>query len=245
MKKDKSLTLLKQLSAYQLIEFYDLLPDILFWINDLESKCIYANQAFIEHLGLPHLEQIIGRDDFTFSPAHLAKQFITDDKKVMKGEKVTNRMELNISNQENIAWYATSKRKLLDDEGNIIGTYGLTRHLTKMSKSLNYMTELESPIHHIRQHYDQHISIENLAKVSHLSVSALERRFKKYLAKTPNQFINEFRLEQARKMLIETELSIAEISYRVGFTDPSYFARKFHMLFDALPSEFRAREVKT
>lgn len=67
----------------------------------------------------------------------------------------------------------------------------------------------------------------------------LERRFKKYLAKTPNQFINEFRLEQARKLLIETNLAIGDISSRVGFSDPSYFARKFHNLFDVLPSEIR------
>ena len=241
MKTEKSLTLLKQLSAFQLIELYDLLPDILFWIKDLNSQFIYANQAFVEHLGFQHLEQIIGKDDYSFSPAHLAKQFLTDDKKVMNGEKVTNRMELNLSKQDDIAWYSTSKRKLLDNEGNIIGTYGVTRHLTKTSKSLNYMTELETPILYIRQHYERHIGVEELARISHLSVSALERRFKKYLGKTPNQFINEYRLEQARKLLIETSLTISEISYRVGFTDPSYFARKFNMLFDALPSELRAQ----
>ena len=83
------------------------------------------------------------------------------------------------------------------------------------------------------------ISMQQLADVAHLSISALERRFKKHLSKTPKQFINEFRLEMARKLLLETNLSIAVVASEVGFPDHSYFSKKFKRLFGQLPTQFR------
>jgi transcriptional regulator GlxA family with amidase domain len=72
-----------------------------------------------------------------------------------------------------------------------------------------------------------------------LSISALERRFKKYLRQTPTQFINEVRLENARRLLIETNIAIATIANDTGFADHSYFSRQFQKLFDRSPSAFR------
>jgi AraC-like DNA-binding protein len=195
--------------------------------------------VFLSQKGIPQLEQIIGKTDFFFSPKHMAQQFSNDDKKVMLGEKVTNRMELNITPKGDIAWFSTSKRCLKSNEGEILGTYGLTRHLNKTSKALSYMEELAKPIQFVKENYQQEISIEHLAKISHLSVSALERRFKKHLAKTPKQFINEFRLEQARKLIVETSKPIAEISFLTGFSEPSYFSKQYKKLFNILPSTSR------
>ena len=240
MKTDKTKEFLANTAISQLVEFYDLLPDILFWIKDQDSCFIYANKVFIEHLGLQQLEQVVGKNDHAFSPSHLAHQFIIDDEKVMAGQKVTNRMELNIGPSGDIAWYSTSKRCLFDQRNNIIGTYGFTRHLSKTSQAMSYMTALDAPIAYISAHYASDINIAELAKLSHLSVSALERRFKKHLAKTPKQFINEFRLEQARKLLVETNLPIAQIGHQVGFSEPSYFSKMFKQLFALLPSEIRA-----
>jgi len=85
----------------------------------------------------------------------------------------------------------------------------------------------------------QPICLEELATITHLSISALERRFKKYLGKTPKQFINEVRLENARRLLIETNNTIATIANDTGFADHSYFSRQFQKLFKQSPSVFR------
>lgn len=241
MKTDKTWQFLQETSISQLVEFYDLLPDILFWIKDKNSDFIYANKVFIEHLDVHNLEQAIGKNDYAFSPKHLAEQYINDDKKVMQGEKVTDRIELNIGPSGEIAWYSTSKRCLLDSNCKVIGTYGFTRHLTKTSKTLAHVRELEVPITYISEHYANEINIEVLAQRSHLSVSALERRFKKHLGKTPKRFINDFRLEKARKLLVETKLPIAQIGYQVGFSEPSYFSKMFKQLFNILPSDLRTQ----
>ena len=69
-----------------------------------------------------------------------------------------------------------------------------------------------------------------------LSVSALERRFKAF-SETPNQFINEVRLENARKLLVETRLPVSQVAYS-GFPEPSYFTKQFRRLFGEIPRSY-------
>ena len=93
---------------------------------------------------------------------------------------------------------------------------------------------------YVRENYMNKISLSELAEVSCLSISALERRFKKFLNKTPKQYICDVRLENARRFLVETTLPIALIADQCGFPDASYFSRKFYRAFSQRPSEFRA-----
>ena len=50
--------LLKKVSVQQVLTMFDMLPDIIFWIKDTQSRVVYANQMFIEHLGLTNFEQV-------------------------------------------------------------------------------------------------------------------------------------------------------------------------------------------
>jgi AraC-like DNA-binding protein len=228
-----------QFSVKQIIEMFDLMPDVLFWVKDEKNCFVYANQFFLEHIGVTSLVQIIGLSDFDFSPAHLAKQFSVDDQKVMHGEVVNNRLEMNNTTSGDIAWFTTSKRPLLDEQGKPIGSYGISRHLKKTSLALSGMDALKAPVAYVRKNYMKNICLKELADITHLSISALERRFKKYLRQTPKQFINEVRLENARRLLIETNIAIATIANDTGFADHSYFSRQFQKLFERSPSAFR------
>lgn len=230
---------INQFSVKQIIEMFDLMPDILFWVKDKKGRFIFANQFFLEHMGVSSLAQIVGLSDFDFSPAHIAKQFVVDDQKVMKGEVVHNRLEMNNTKLGDICWFTTSKRPLFNEQGKTIGSYGISRHLTKTSLALSGMDGLKEPVAYVRKNYMHTICLQELADITHLSISALERRFKKYLGKTPKQFINDVRLEKARRLLIETNDAISTIANDTGFTDHSYFSRQFQKLFKQSPSCFR------
>jgi len=105
----------------QLLAMYDLLPDVLFWLKDHQGVFVHANQSFVEHVGMANLAQILGKTDYDFSPPHIAKQFVEDDKRVLKGEQVTDRLEMNLTGQGGLAWFTTSKRPLLN-QGGVIKT---------------------------------------------------------------------------------------------------------------------------
>ncbi len=223
----------------ELLKMYDLMPDILFWAKDDRGRIMHANRFFLEHIGVRSLSQAIGLTDFDFASRSLAKQYVEDDKRVLKGEMVTDRLEMNSVAGE-IAWFSTTKRPLLNHQGEIIGSYGITRHLEKTSIALTRVEALKVPVNYIRMNYMEPIRLDVLAKVSHLSISALERRFKKFLSKTPKQYITDVRLEHARRLLIETTLPIALVAEQSGFVDASYFSRRFKRKFAVLPSQFRS-----
>lgn len=227
------------LDISQLLQMYDLLPDVLFWVKNSSGEVAYANQGFLEHIGVRSLEHVFGLTDFDFAPRHIARQFVEDDKRVLNGELVTDRLEMNVSDSGEMAWFTTSKRPLFSHEGEIIGSFGITRHLEKTSIAFSGLEALKVPITFIRDNYMRHISLKELADISHLSISALERRFKKHLVKTPKQYINDVRLENARRLLVETQLPIALVADQTGFADASYFSRRFNRKFGVLPSLFR------
>lgn len=236
---------LEEVGMVQIIQMFDLLHDTLFWIKNEKSQIIYANQAMLETYGIQSLSKIIGKSDDALSPPHIAKQFIMDDKKVMAGELITNRLELNLKFDGEFAWFSTTKRPLHNKNNKIIGSYGFTHHLQRTYNKLSSVSAIEVPIEYIKANYHRNVTIEEVAKLAFLSVSALERRFKKYLSKTPKQFLNEVRLENARRLLLESKLPIMEIAFQCGFSEPSYFSKQFKALFGILPSQVRKEIIES
>jgi len=109
---------------------------------------------------------------------------------------------------------------------------------------LELITELYAPrTVQIKKVIDTHIysnfSIDELAKLSNLSLSSFKREFKKTYNNSPQSFINSKRLEKAQALLLNTDLSVSDIAYDIGFNDPQYFTRLFTKNFDRSPSDFR------
>ncbi|WP_416307754.1 helix-turn-helix domain-containing protein [Neptunicella sp. SCSIO 80796] len=234
----------QSLEIKQLIEVFELMPDVLFWIKDIQGRIVYANKVYVEHIGAKSLKEVHGKTDLDFFPPHLAKQYMHDDESLLKGQLVTDRLEMNITQNSQFAWFSTSKRPLKNEQDHIIGSYGITRHFQKSSHALSSIDALKGPIDFIRQNYSRAITSHQLADLCHLSLSALERRFKKYLGKTPTQFINDVRLENARLKVVETTLPISEIAYASGFSDHSYFTKQFKLVFGIHPSQMREQVLR-
>ena len=85
---------------------------------------------------------------------------------------------------------------------------------------------------------DEAFNVDIMAGDLFLSRSTLTRRMKNYINEAPNDFIRKKRMIMAAQMLEEGVLSITEISYKVGFSYPSYFTKCFKEHFGVTPSEF-------
>ena len=81
--------------------------------------------------------------------------------------------------------------------------------------------------------------IEDLAKELGLSRSMLHRKLKKLTGKSASEFISEKRLEKAQELLIISDLTSAEIAYKIGFSSPSYFNKVFKKFYKISPGDFR------
>lgn len=90
---------------------------------------------------------------------------------------------------------------------------------------------------------DEKLNVENLAGELHLSRSKLYRKIKALIGDTANEFIRKIRLEKAKNILENSEYTISEICYRVGFSSPSYFTKCFKDYFSILPTEVRESTI--
>jgi AraC-like DNA-binding protein len=79
----------------------------------------------------------------------------------------------------------------------------------------------------IRENIDQNINIQQLARDLNIDYSLFRRMFKVYTGISPGQYHLSLRIRQAKDFLINTDLSIKEISYRLGFDSIFYFSRVF------------------
>ncbi len=92
---------------------------------------------------------------------------------------------------------------------------------------------------HVRQNYAERITISRATQIVHMSQALFMKIFKKVSGMTFNAHLRRVRLANALGLLRETDLSIAEIAAKTGFSDQSYFDRRFHQTFGKSPREWR------
>ncbi len=83
------------------------------------------------------------------------------------------------------------------------------------------------------------ISMKSLAELFGMSQRNFSRRFRYATNLSPLEYLQSQRLMQARDLLQNTNLSISEIAYRVGYVDVSYFTKLFRRLSSTTPKEYR------
>lgn len=92
----------------------------------------------------------------------------------------------------------------------------------------------------IAAHFKENISLNHIAEEVNLQPTYLCRAFKEYTDKTPVEYINTMRIDEACKLLSQTDKPICSIVEELGFKDPGYFARVFKKYTGTKPSEYRA-----
>ena len=92
---------------------------------------------------------------------------------------------------------------------------------------------------YIQDHMSEDISLDTISEHTGMSTFYLSKLFKEEKGITFINFITNLRLDEAQKLLKETDLSIKEITAHVGYNDQNYFSRIFRNKFGISPSEFR------
>jgi AraC family transcriptional regulator len=88
-------------------------------------------------------------------------------------------------------------------------------------------------------HAAEEFNLERLAAQAGLSRFHFQRLFKAATGVTPSRYHIDLRLNEARRLLRETKMSVIDVALEVGYTDPSHFARLFRRETGLSPSEYR------
>lgn len=104
-------------------------------------------------------------------------------------------------------------------------------HIEYVKKSIDY----------IQQNYDKKIYLQDLADLTNTSPHYLGKVFKKTTGKTPFDYIKQYRIERASKLLLTTNDSVLSIAFDVGFDNVSYFIRTFQAFYGITPAKYRKK----
>lgn len=94
---------------------------------------------------------------------------------------------------------------------------------------------------YVKENYKDEISLQEIAKIAHLTPTSFCRMFKIKTKKSFVEYLNEVRISNACKLLIETELGISEIAYQSGYKTASNFNQLFKKLTGTTPKEYRKK----
>ena len=138
---------------------------------------------------------------------------------------------MQIDNQQDLcAWISTALNEFIE--------------LVYSSQDARKVTQIRPAINYIDANYDKPITLADIAKASHLSVSRLAHLFKEQMGITIIDYLTSVRIERARQLLLATEQSCTEICFQVGYNNQSYFSRTFKELVGMSPRQFRTRNQR-
>lgn len=136
----------------------------------------------------------------------------------------------------------------------IVGLFEILSILSE-SKDISYVNnEVYNPINdqiksdkisdvfdYIKDNFNHDISLIEIAKIAHLTPTSFCRMFKTKTKKSFVEYLNEIRVSNACKLLLETEMGISEIAYACGYKTASNFNQLFKKLTGTTPKEYRKK----
>lgn len=94
-------------------------------------------------------------------------------------------------------------------------------------------------IRYIYRHYQDTLSLEDIAASGNICRSKCCRIFQKYMKQSPVDFLNSYRLEISRRLLSNTSYSVTQIALSCGYNYVSYYSRAFQKKYNESPKEYR------
>lgn len=111
--------------------------------------------------------------------------------------------------------------------------------LAENSKYPLYNQAIGEVLRYIHNNIETKIKIEDLCRISNLAPTSLGVQFKKATGKSVVTYVNKIRIDKAKQLLKETDMSITDIAYGLGFNDSAYFNRIFKKETQYAPKNYR------
>ena len=139
-----------------------------------------------------------------------------------------------------IKWQSGSIQEHLSVKASFYGLiYRVFQELVEGYGKPHEIDKAEAARLYIEQHINEPLSIQKLADLLNISTRHLLRIFKARFEVGPQVYLQQLRIEQAKKYLLTNQFSIKEIAISLGFEDEYYFSRAFKKVTNMAPSNYR------
>lgn len=123
----------------------------------------------------------------------------------------------------------------------LLGLMFMTACRQRVISSPRVPDMIEAARSYMQANIEKEVSMPDVAQFLHISYATFRHTFKKYTGLSPAQYFINLRLHRAKELLRSTDVPIKEISYRLHFENPEYFATLFRKRTGVSPSAFRKR----
>lgn len=217
---------------------FDALPDVVFFIKDLDGRYARVNRTLVRRLGLRRPDEVAGKHPMELFPAPLGESYSLQDRGVLAGHRLENHLEVHLFPDHAPGWCLTHKFPLRR-HGVVVGLIGISRDLGRPDERHPIYDRIKRVTEHLDRHYAEAISVRKLAELAGVSVAQLERHFQRVFQLNPMQMLTKLRIDAAMRLLREPG-SIAAVGQACGYSDQSAFTRQFRKSTGLTPGQYRA-----
>ena len=130
---------------YLMAALMDNVPDHIYF-KDLESRFIRNNLAHAASFGFNDPSVLVGKSDFDFFHEDVARQQFNDEQEIIRTGLSLTKEERTIRSDGSVNWYLTTKMPLRDKYGKIVGTFGISRDMTRRKETEHELRKLSMAV---------------------------------------------------------------------------------------------------
>jgi AraC-like DNA-binding protein len=242
-----------------------LFPGYLMTLNSNDVISLHSNNNLLAHS--VYFNPIIVNDSFTFETLKNIKTaklcettrhdysniriFFKSDvqEKFFQIPEITQKriaelfdcIEYEATEQDNKYWPCSLRQNIIQLLFLIMKlTINKTQPLIEVPESTK---ELQDVVLYLHTFYHKKITLNSLAHEFKTNRTTLSDKFKKEFNSTVMTYLSRLRINVAASLLRNTQLTVDDIAYRIGFADLSHFSRNFKKYMHSTPSEFRQAKI--
>ncbi|MBC3758714.1 response regulator [Hyunsoonleella sp. SJ7] len=217
----------------------------------LQKAIEHCPDLIISDVMMPEMvgTELCSKIKTTLATSHIPVILLTSRSAlVYKFEGLESGADDYISKPFNLKEFGLKIQNLLEFKERLKGKFSSNKNFENLDVSLTSLDQqlFDKALAVVKNNIsNQDFNIAHFCEELGVSRSMLFTKIKAWTNSTPNDFIQDVRLNQAAKLLELNRLNIAEISYEVGFKRPKYFSQRFQKKFGLTPSEFSKKFTGT
>jgi len=195
----------------------------------------------VKTIVIKFMKDFIGKETFSYPEFSIINQMLENSKYgLFFSEKVSKELHddlleiIDLSPAEQSIKLLNLLHRLAKIENKaVLSSTDMRQYATEPSK------RLDAVIKHISDNYAGHITLQDVADIACMTTNSFCRFFKKMTNKSFTQFLNEVRVRNATRLLLEDNLSVSEVCYMVGYNSITNFYNQFKQILGSTPKNYR------